>query len=317
MILPVVVNVSIWGFVLMSVKCLKHSLNVPNVIWHQKSSSTCVTTAWSCLLLLLLLMTLSLGSGGRRRFHTQFTQVFFTAGNSLYCSQIRADSSASNLRHVWALQQLEPDFSSTIKFFHCNLLISRLINLEYQLMLEIEIWHCFNLKVVEIFAVSWNCLVVSSPPFLIEVENPLRRRIPPTSSLYHYGIVSHHSHKLAKITVYFFFSSNEEMDLQTLCLKITKIVSFQFFNSIFCWMKKYFINILNCDQKLLRIQLHSMFVKRDFLGHFQTLCEVRSFPKQCSWHSRDRVRRETWHHGQSIQTDEWTIVYRAWNRWWW
>ena len=117
MILPAVVNVSIWGFVLMSVECLKHSLNVPNVIWHQKSSSTCVTTAWSSLLLLLLLMTLSLGSGGRRRFHTQFTQVFFTAGNSLYCSQIRADSSASNLRHVWALQQLEPDFSSTIKFF--------------------------------------------------------------------------------------------------------------------------------------------------------------------------------------------------------
>ena len=144
MILPAVVNVSIWGFVLMSVECLKHSLNVPNVIWHQKSSSTCVTTAWSSLLLLLLLMALSLGSGGRRRFHTQFTQVFFTAGNSLYCSQIRADSSASNLRHVWALQQLEPDFSSTIKFFHCNLLISRLINLEYQLMLEIEIWHCFS-----------------------------------------------------------------------------------------------------------------------------------------------------------------------------
>ena len=279
MILPVVVNVSIWGFVLMSVKCLKHSLNVPNVIWHQKSSSTCVTTAWSCLLLLLLLMTLSLGSGGRRRFHTQFTQVFFTAGNSLYCSQIRADSSASNLRHVWALQQLEPDFSSTIKFFHCNLLISRLINLEYQLMLEIEIWHCFNLKVVEIFAVSWNCLVVSSPPFLIEVENPLRRRIPPTSSLYHYGIVSHHSHKLAKITVYFFFSSNEEMDLQTLCLKITKIVSFQFFNSIFCWMKKYFIQYFKLRPKITKNSTSFYVCKTRLFGTFSNTVWSKVFSK--------------------------------------
>ena len=40
-------------------------------------------------------------------------------------------------------------------------------------------------------------------------------------------------------------------------------------------MKKYFFKYFkNCDQKLLRIQLHSMFVKRDFLGHFQTLWSV-------------------------------------------
>ena len=75
-------------------------------------------------------------------------------------------------------------------------------------VIEIEIWHCFNSVKGRrnICGVSWNCLVVSSPPFLIEVENPLLgRMMPPTSSLYHYGIVSHHSQKLAKITVYFFF----------------------------------------------------------------------------------------------------------------
>ena len=124
------VNVSVWWLVLVSVECLKHSLDVPNVIWHQKPSSTCVTAL--ARRSFFLLMTLSLL--GTRRFHTQFTQVFFTAGNSLYGSQIRADSSASNLRHFGLRTSLNGGLmtSSIIVifqrgFFFGSLVISRLI----------------------------------------------------------------------------------------------------------------------------------------------------------------------------------------------
>ena len=183
-------------------------------------------------------------------------------------------------------------------------------------VIEIEIWHCFNSVKGRrnICGVSWNCLVVSSPPFLIEVENPLLgRMMPPTSSLYHYGIVSHHSQKLAKITVYFFFLHQWRVgSLKTQCLKITRNVSFQNSRekSVFFFQMLFEFAAQNGQNYNFNLQFVKQYFFFDFWWDFQTM--RLSFTLDTR-----EILRETWHCGASIQTDEWTIVYRAWNRWWW
>ena len=183
-------------------------------------------------------------------------------------------------------------------------------------VIEIEIWHCFNSVKGRrnICGVSWNCLVVSSPPFLIEVENPLLgRMMPPTSSLYHYGIVSHHSQKLAKITVYFFFLHQWRVgSLKTQCLKITRNVSFQNSRekSVFFFQMLFEFAAQNGQHYNFNLQFVKQYFFFDFWWDFQTMRLSLTLDTR-------EILRETWHCGASIQTDEWTIVYRAWNRWWW
>ena len=160
-------------------------------------------------------------------------------------------------------------------------------------VIEIEIWHCFNSVKGRrnICGVSWNCLVVSSPPFLIEVENPLLgRMMPPTSSLYHYGIVSHHSQKLAKITVYFFFLHQWRVgSLKTQCLKITWNVSFQNSRekSVFFFQMLFEFAAQNGQHYNFNLQ----FVKQYFfwllVGFSNNAFESHT------WHSRDLERNLT------------------------
>ena len=165
------------------------------------------------------------------------------------------------------------------------------------MVIEIEIWHCFNSVKGRrnICGVSWNCLVVSSPPFLIEVENPLLgRMMPPTSSLYHYGIVSHHSQKLAKITVYFFFLHQWRVgSLKTQCLKITRNVSFQNSRekSVFFFQILFEFAAQNGQHYNFNLQFVKQYFFLTFGGIFKQCVWVSHLTLARSWEKLDTAAR--------------------------